>query len=183
MSKSYESITPALADWIAQQEIFFVATAPLAPGGHVNASPKGGKALRVTGPREVVYQDYTGSGCETAAHIRENGRIVIMLCAFSGPPKIVRLHGHATLITPPDAQYAEMAALFPANPGTRAFVHVAVKRVSDSCGFAVPQYEFQSKRDSLDRWAASKTPEQLQAYREAKNRSSIDGLPAQPREV
>ena len=91
MSKSYESITPAFADWIVQQEIFFVATAPLSPGGHVNASPKGGNALRVTGPREVVYQDYTGSGCETAAHIRENGRIVIMLCAFSGPPKIVRL--------------------------------------------------------------------------------------------
>lgn len=178
MSKRYERITPEIADWIARQHMFFVASAPTALDGHVNLSPKGGDAFRVLGPLEVVYQDFTGSGAETAAHARDNGRIVVMFCAFEGPPKIVRLHGRASVITEEDARYVEFATLFPENPGTRAFVHIALERVSDSCGYSVPLYQFQSQRETLDKWASAKTAEGLRAYRAEKNQRSIDGLPA-----
>ena len=173
-----EHIDSDLATWIGKQRIFFVATAPLSPNGHVNASPKGGEAFRILGPLEVVYQDYTGSGAETAAHLRENGRIVIMFCAFDGPPKIVRLHGHGTVITSAHPRFAEFAKLFPPNPGTRAFIHVEVRRVSDSCGYSVPCYDYRNDRDTLDKWAINQGPEKLEDYRVRKNQKSIDGLPA-----
>lgn len=178
MSRMHESIEPALADWIREQRVFFVATAPLSAEGHVNTSPKGGEAFRLLGPLEAVYQDYTGSGAETIAHIQENGRIVIMFCAFNGGPKIVRLHGRGTVILPEHERFAELSALFPSNPGTRAFIHIAVNRVSDSCGLSVPFYDFKGHRDSLDRWAETQGPEKLDAYRAAKNQRSIDGLAA-----
>lgn len=178
MSNQRENISPELAAWIEKQRIFFVATAPLSPDGHVNTSPKGGEAFCILGPMEVAYQDYTGSGAETAAHLRENGRIVIMFCAFDGPPKIVRLHGRGTVITPEHPRFAEMAKHFPLNPGTRAFVHVAVTRVSDSCGYSVPFYDFRDHRDVLDKWANTQGPEKLADYRVRKNQKSIDGLPA-----
>lgn len=173
-----ENISSELAEWIARQRIFFVATAPLSPNGHVNNSPKGGEAFRVLGPLEVVYQDYTGSGAETAAHLRENGRIVIMFCALEGPPKIVRLHGRGTVITADHPRFSEMAQLFPQNAGTRAFIHVSVTRVSDSCGYSVPFFDFRSHREALDKWANTQGPEKLADYRARKNRKSIDGLPA-----
>src|SRR5690606_23556270 len=100
MSKQHECIEPELANWIGKQRMFFVGTAPLSVDQHVNISPKGGEAFRILGPLEVAYQDYTGSGAETVAHLRENGRIVIMFCAFEGAPKIVRLHGRGTVVTP-----------------------------------------------------------------------------------
>lgn len=181
MSKQHELIDADLAAWIGLQRVFFVATAPLSPDGHINSSPKGGEAFRILGPLEVVYQDYTGSGAETAAHLRENGRIVIMFCAFDGPPQIVRLHGIGGIITPDHSRFAEFASLFPSNPGTRAFIHVTINRVSDSCGYSVPLFQFQGNRDSLDRWAETQGPEKLDAYRAAKNQRSIDGLPAFPR--
>jgi len=178
MSNQRENISPELAAWIGKQRVFFVATAPLSPDGRVNTSPKGGEAFRILGPMEVAYQDYTGSGAETAAHLRENGRIVIMFCAFDGPPKIVRLHGRGTIITPDQPRFAELARLFPPNPGTRAFVHVAVARVSDSCGYSVPFYDYRSHRDKLDKWASNQGPEKMTEYRTRKNQKSIDGLPA-----
>ena len=178
MSNQRENIGAELAAWIARQRVFFVATAPLAAGGHVNASPKGGESFRVLGPLEVAYQDYTGSGAETAAHVRENGRIVIMFCAFEGPPKIVRLHGHGTVVTVGQPRFAELAKLFPAHAGTRALIHVAVQRVADSCGYAVPFYDYRCHRDALDKWADSHGPEKMAAYRARKNQKSIDGLPA-----
>jgi len=178
MSKQRDSIDSELANWIAQQRVFFVATAPLAADQHINVSPKGGDAFRVLGPLEAPYQDYTGSGAETAAHVKENGRIVIMFCAFEGPPKIVRLHGHGGIITPENPRFAELAALFPPNAGTRAIVHINVTRVSDSCGYSVPLYDFKAERDVLNKWAESKGPEKLQAYRAEKNVRSVDGLPA-----
>ena len=178
MSKQLEKIDAELAAWIAKQRVFFVATAPLAPDGHINTSPKGGEAFRILGPMEVAYQDYTGSGAETAAHLRENGRIVIMFCAFEGPPKIVRLHGRGTVITPGHPRYAELEKLFPANAGTRAFIHIAVQRVADSCGYSVPFYDFCHHRDVLDKWAENQGPEKITAYRVQKNQRSIDGLPA-----
>jgi hypothetical protein len=178
MGKPLEGIDVELARWIAAQHVFFVGTAPLSADGHVNVSPKGGDAFRVLGPLEVAYQDYTGSGAETAAHLRENGRIVVMFCALEGPPKIVRLYGRGRIVLASDARHEELAALFPANPGTRAIVYVAVTRVSTSCGFGVPLYDFRGPRDTLDRWAATKGPDELAYYRASKNQVSIDGLPA-----
>ncbi|MCP4200692.1 MAG: pyridoxamine 5'-phosphate oxidase family protein [bacterium] len=177
MGKVYEYIDDKLAEWIAQQHVFFVATAPLSAEGHVNSSPKGGDSFRVVSGSEVAYQDYTGSGVETIAHLRENGRIVIMFCAFKGPPKIVRLHGHGTVVTNDHTRYAELARHFPSNPGTRSIIHVSVERISDSCGYAVPLCEFKRPRDTLDRWAVSKGDERLKEYRRENNAQSLDGLP------
>jgi pyridoxamine 5'-phosphate oxidase-like protein len=178
MSKQLENIDAELAAWITRQRVFFVATAPLSSDGHINTSPKGGDSFRILGPREVVYQDYTGSGAETASHLRENGRIVIMFCGFDDPPRIVRLHGHGTVITSGHPRFAELASHFATNPGTRAFIHVSVTRVSSSCGYAVPYLEFRGNRDTLDRWAINKGSEKLEEYRATKNQKSIDGLPA-----
>src|SRR5688500_13099044 len=138
MSKQLENIDSDLAAWIAQQKIFFVGTAPLSVDAHLNISPKGGDSFRVLGPMEVVYQDYTGSGAETAAHVRANGRIVSMFCAFEGPPRIVRLHGQGRIISFRERVFQSFEALFPPHIGTRAFFHVQVNRVSSSCGYAVP---------------------------------------------
>jgi hypothetical protein len=178
MSKQLPDISPELAAWIARQRIFFVSTAPLSPNGHINSSPKGGESFRVLGPMEVVYHDYTGSGAETAAHLRENGRILIMFCAFDGPPKIVRLHGRGTVIAAGQPRFAEFSALFPDHPGTRSYIHVSLTRVSDSCGYSVPLYDFRENRETLERWAEKQGPEKLVTYRATKNRRSIDGLPA-----
>lgn len=178
MSKQRADIDAELATWIAAQKIFFVATAPLSAEGHINTSPKGGDAFRVLGPMEVVYQDYTGSGAETAAHLRENGRIVIMFCAFDGPPQIARLHGDGTLVIPGHPRFEEFTRLFPQNPGTRAFIHVRVSRVSTSCGYSVPFFDYRAPRETLDRWATQQGPEKVAAFRVAKNQMSIDGLPA-----
>ena len=155
MSKRRENIDSEVAAWIGRQRIFFVATAPLSPNGHVNVSPKRGEAFRVLGPLEVAYQDYTGSGAETVAHLRENGRIVVMFCAFEGPPMIVRLHGFGTVVTPNHPRFDELCACFPDNAGTRAFIHIAVDRVSDSCGWSVPFFDFREHRDALDWWAVN----------------------------
>lgn len=177
MGKLYDLIDADLKAWIEHQKVFFVATAPLAPDGRVNCSPKGGDTFRVIGAREVAYLDWTGSGIETIAHVQENGRIVIMFCAFDGSPRIVRLHGSATALFPGDPEFERLSALFPSHPGTRAVVKVAVSRISDSCGYAVPLLNFVQPRDVLDKWTDRKTPEELAAYRATKNQASIDGLP------
>ena len=178
MSKQLPNIDTELADWIARQKIFFVATAPLSPNAHLNISPKGGNSFRVLGPMEVAYQDYTGSGTETAGHLRENGRIIVMFCAFEGSPQVVRLHGHGEVITPNHPRFADIAQLFPQNLGARAIVHIKLDRVSSSCGFSVPLFDYKSNRDTLDRWAEKQGPENLVAYRAKKNQTTIDGLPA-----
>ncbi|MDB6033277.1 MAG: hypothetical protein JWM16_3615 [Verrucomicrobiales bacterium] len=178
MSKQHENIGPEMAEWIVKQKVFFVGTAPLSATGHMNISPKGGDSFRVLGPMEVVYQDYTGSGVETVAHLRENGRIIIMFCAFEGAPQIVRLHGRGTALTPGHPKYEPLLSLFPAHAGTRALIHIQVTRVSDSCGYAVPFYDFQGPRETLNRWTAQQGPKKVIEYRALKNRKSIDGLPA-----
>ena len=122
MGKLYDEITPELADWLGQQRMFFVATAPLAADGLLNCSPKGMDTFRILGPREVAYLDLTGSGIETIAHLRENGRIVFTFCAFAGPPKIVRLHGTGEVVTSGAPDYERLRALFPDYPGARAIV-------------------------------------------------------------
>jgi hypothetical protein len=180
MSKQRENIDPELAGWIARQHIFFVATAPLSASAHINLSPKGGDTFRVLGPKEIAYQEYTGSGAETAAHLRENGRIIIMFCAFEGPPKVLRLHGMGTPIIASDSRYSELSSHFPPHPGTRSIIHISVTRVSTSCGYSVPFLDFRAPRETLDEWTAKHSPEKLVAYRALKNQQSIDGLPAFP---
>jgi hypothetical protein len=177
MGKLYDGIDDALAAFIAKQHVFFVATAPLAADGLVNVSPKGGDSLRVLGPREVAYRDLTGSGVETIAHVRENGRIVVMFCAFEGAPKILRLHGHGEVIEPGHADYDGLLRLFPDHPGTRAVIRIAVRRVADACGYAVPLLEYKGDRDQLDRWTEKKGADGIVAYWREKNVSSLDGLP------
>jgi len=177
MGKSYHLLTPELRSWLERQKIFFVASAPLDREGHVNCSPKGGDTFRILSEREVAYLDLTGSGIETVAHLQENGRIVIMFCAFEGPPKIVRLHGIGEVIYPHHESYAALRAQFGPHEGARAIVRVTLNRISDSCGYAVPLFNYSAPRDVLDRWTESKGAEGLVAYRAQKNRESIDGLP------
>lgn len=179
MSKVHPEIGARLSAFIEAQPVFFVGTSPLAPDGHVNISPKGGAGtLVVLDPHSVAYLDVTGSGSETIAHLRENGRIVIMLCAFTGPANIVRLHGVGRVVLPEEAEFAALAARFPADRGTRAVIVVDVHRVSDSCGFQVPLLEHVGDRDLLTQWSSRKTDEELAGYRATRNATSIDGLPA-----
>lgn len=177
MGKLYDEFTPELVAWIKQQRMFFVATAPLAADGLLNCSPKGVDTFRVLGLREVAYLDLTGSGIETAAHLRENGRIVFTFCAFEGPPKIVRLHGTGEVVTSGVPDYEGLRRLYPNYPGARAVIRVRLVRISDSCGYAVPRYDYAGERDTLIRWAESKGAEGLERYRLEKNSHSLDGLP------
>lgn len=178
MGKTYSEITPAIAAWVAGQHVFFVATAPLGADGHVNCSPKGLDSLRILDSATVAYADLTGSGAETVAHLRENGRIVLMFCAFEGPPKIIRFHGRGEVIVPGSPDWAELCLKLPAHPSMRAIIRVTVTRVSDSCGFGVPAMAYAGERDAMDRWVQAKGIENLPAYRREKNSRSIDGLPA-----
>ena len=177
MAKVHDAIAPELADWIARQRMFFVATAPLAQDGLLNCSPKGMDTFRVLGPREVAYLDLTGSGVETIAHLRENGRIVFLFSAFDGPPRIVRLHGDGDVVAPGAREYDALRARFPDYPGARAVVRARLRRIGDSCGYAVPRYDHVGERDQLVRWADAKGADGLSAYREEKNAASLDGLP------
>ena len=157
--------------------MFFVATAPLDAAGHVNLSPKGLDTFRILTPKSVAYLDYVGSGAETIAHLKENGRIVVMFCALHGPPKIVRFYGRGVVLEPQDAEYLRLRPLFPAAPSGRAIIVVSIHRISDSCGFGVPLYEFKRERPQLEDWADRKGPDGLKDYQVEKNASSIDGLP------
>jgi hypothetical protein len=177
MGKTYESIDDDLAAWLRAQPVFFVATAPLSGDGHVNLSPKGLDTFAVLGPNEVAYLDLTGSGVETIAHLRENGRITILFCAFAGPPKIVRLQGVGEAIEIGDDRFDTLAARFPRFDSARAVVRVRVTRVADSCGYGVPRMRLEGDRDQLLLWAERKGPEGVVAYREKNNARSIDGLP------
>jgi hypothetical protein len=187
MAKVFEGIDERLAAWIAAQRLFFVATAP-SVGGHVNVSPKGPiDTLSVVGPDRVAYLDRIGSGAETAAHPRDGGRITIMLCAFEGPPRIVRLHGRGSFVAAGDPGFAQRLAetgleRVDLPEVRRAIVDVAVERVSDSCGYGVPLMTFEAHRPQTARWAQTKLrkegPGALERYVEAKNARSIDGLPA-----
>ena len=134
MGKVYDGIDEKLGEFIRSQSLFFVASAPLAAAGHVNLSPKGLDSLRILGPGRVAYLDLVGSGAETLAHVRENGRIVLMFCAFEGPPRIVRLHGDARVVEPGEPEWRELAEKFPDYPSARSVIVVDVSRVADSCG-------------------------------------------------
>ncbi len=177
MANVFDAIPERLRAFIEAQHVFFVATAPSGAEGRVNLSPKGLDTLRVVDERTVAYLDFVGSGVETIAHLRENGRIVLMFCSFAGPPNIVRLHGRGEAIEPADSRFASHAALFPPAASARAVIVVHVERASDSCGYGVPLYEYQGERAQISAWAAKKGPEGLVQYQKDKNARSIDGLP------
>jgi hypothetical protein len=177
VGKLYDGIDDDLAGWLDRQPLWFVATAPLAADGHVNVSPRGHDTFSVLGPRRVAWVDFTGSGIETVAHLRENGRICLMFCSFDHRPRIVRLHGHGTVALPGESLYDDVVARHPAHPSTRAVIVVDVDRVSDSCGFGVPAMELVGERDLLRLGAEKRGPDGLAAYRAANNATSIDGLP------
>jgi hypothetical protein len=172
-----DSISPELRTFVEAQKVFFVATAPLEPTGHVNLSPKGMDTFRVLSPERVAYLDLTGSGNETAAHLLQNGRITFMFCAFEGKPKILRLYGRRRVVRHVEAEWEPLSALFPPLPGSRQVIVADVTRVQTSCGFGVPLMSFEADRDALVGWAEAKGEEELRRYREQKNRQSIDGLP------
>jgi len=173
----FTEIDSRLREFIESQPMFFVASAPSGPDGRVNVSPKGIDCLRVLGSKTVAYADYPGSGVETIAHLRENGRIVIMLCAFTGPPRIVRLHGRGEVTEPQDAGFEELRfQLGEETLPTRSIIRVEIERVSDSCGYGVPLMEFQEQRTQLSRWAEKKGVAGIRDYQRAKNARSIDGL-------
>jgi hypothetical protein len=188
VGKVYERIDDYLRDWIGRQALFFVGTAPLAGDGHVNVSPKGPiGALRVLDERTVAYLDVVGSGAETIAHLRENGRIVVMLCAFEGPPRILRLHGRGEVVTPDEERFERLLqqaqfGSFGAEEARRAVIVVGVDRIADSCGYGVPLMSYEGERPHMRAWAEKKLrvggTEAIEAYKAEKNTVSIDGLPA-----
>ena len=188
MAREYDTIDENLASWIARQPMYFVGSAPLAGDGHVNVSPKGPiGSLRVLGPATVAYLDIFGSGAETIAHLRENGRIVVMLCAFEGPPRIVRLHGRGEVLRPGDDGFdalLEQAAFEdPAIPeARRSIVRVDVTRISDSCGYGVPLMQYEGRRPhstlSARKRLRTKGPDGYAEFVEERNARSVDGLPA-----
>jgi pyridoxamine 5'-phosphate oxidase-like protein len=190
MGKVYPGLDQRLRSFIARQPMFFVATAPSVTadgdGGHVNISPKGYQdTFAVLGRRTVAYVDLTGSGAETVAHVRDNGRITIMFCSFTSQAKILRLYGRGRVVVPGDAGWPALASAFPATAGNgtqhrgqRAIIVVEVDRIADSCGWGVPVMELSHERNLLDEWAEGMSDDELDTYRAETNSVSIDGLPA-----
>ena len=190
MATLYPELDERLTKFIAAQPIFFVATAPCltasGEGGHVNVSPKGYRdTFAILGPRAVAYLDLTGSGAETIAHLRQNGRITIMFCSFERAPKILRLYGAGRVVLPGEPDWPGLAARFGSGHvrcaelgSERAIIAVEVDRICDSCGYAVPIMDLREERDVLTQWSERRTPDGLAAYRAEKNSVSIDGLPA-----
>ncbi len=188
MATIFDAIDDRLRAFIERQAMFFVATAPLSVDGHVNVSPKGPiGSLAVLGPRRVAYADVVGSGAETIAHLRENGRIVVMLCSFEGPPRILRLHGRGVVVVPGEDGYADLlercAFVIPGpSAAQRAVVSVDVTRIADACGYGVPLMAYEGERPHYALSTGKKLrvggPDALEDYKTAKNAVSIDGLPA-----
>lgn len=178
MGKIFPVIDDALADWLAAQHLFFVATAPSGDGGHVNCSPKGSESFHVLGPKQVCYIDFTGSGVETIAHLQDNGRIVLMFCAFEGGPRIVRLHGKGEVLRPDHEDFASLLQQFGQRTlGVRAVLRIDVSRISDSCGYGVPIYKYERDRETMAKWADKKGEDGVAQYWRDKNLDSLDGLP------
>ncbi|MGZ9929945.1 pyridoxamine 5'-phosphate oxidase family protein [Streptomyces sp. NC-S4] len=185
MGKLHDRIDGRLRAFIEAQPVFFTATAPLTGDGHVNLSPKGrAGTLVVIDEQTLAYLDFGGSGAETIAHVRENGRITLMWCAFSGPPNIVRIHGEGEAVFRDDPRWSDLIALFgdADGPAARAVILVRARRIADVCGYAVPLMEYQGERTLHAEYFGRKTDEEFAAYCE-KNEfigSSVDGLPALP---
>ena len=189
MGKVYERIDDHWRGWIEKQPMFFVGTAPLDGDGHVNVSPKGPiGSLKVIDDHTVAYLDVVGSGVETVAHLRENGRVVVMLCAFEGPPRILRLHGRGEVVLPEDPSFVELMASFDfespsIDEARRSIVVVHVTRIADSCGYGVPLMAQQGEREHHAKSSAKRIRVLGDGYEQfvrERNAESIDGLPAMP---
>jgi hypothetical protein len=177
MGSLFPELNEGLREFIGEQKLFFVASAPLAVDGHVNLSPKGLDCLRILGPKTVAYVDFPGSGIETVAHVRENGRLTLMFCAFQGAPRILRLRGRGQAIEPNDAAWNYYYAQLPQHEHARSIVVLHIEMIADSCGYGIPLYDYVGERTQLDAWCARKGPSGLAEYRAKNNRQSIDGLP------
>ena len=178
MGRIMDHIDEATRNWIERQLMFFVATAPKS-GGHVNVSPKGFDSLRILNDTEIAYLDLTGSGAETIAHIRENGRITVMWNAFEGPARILRVYGEGHVHLPESTRFDELVGVFDdERRGIRSVITVDVERVQNSCGFGVPKMEFVESRKDLDTWVRKRSDKEIAQYWVERNASSIDGLPA-----
>jgi hypothetical protein len=178
LGKQFNQIEPAHREFIEQQRIFFNASA--VSDGRVNVSPRDGASLRVLGPNSVAYLDLTGSGNETAAHLRINPRLTLMFCAFAGPPMVLRLYGQGRILSRRSREYQDMlTSAFEGiePPGTRQIVRLDVERVMTSCGYNVPFFDYVGERPTLQRWAEAKGEAGLEQYWREKNVTSIDGLP------
>ena len=175
MAQQYGEISDRLAEFIAAQPMFFVATA--AREGHVNVSPKGLDALRVLGPHRVIWLNGTGSGNETAAHLLDVNRMTLMFCSFERQPLILRLYGAATEIQPGQPGWDEFIGFFPPMPGARQIFDLSVDLVQTSCGYGVPLMAYADQRPLMAQWAKKKGPDGLGAYHRDKNLTSIDGFP------
>ncbi|KPV56551.1 pyridoxamine 5'-phosphate oxidase [Paenibacillus sp. A3] len=177
MGKLFPALLPEHEAFIRRQRLFFVGSAPLQSEGHVNLSPKGHDVFRIVSPTEVGYLDLTGSGNETSAHLEENGRITLMFVAFEGPPLILRLYGKGRVILPGTPDWETWSPRFELLPGARQIIGVDVRAVKTSCGFSVPFYSYEKERDTLQRWAATKSDDELNDYWRSKNAVSMDGIP------
>lgn len=177
MGKKFAAMLPEHKEFIRKQHLFFVGSAPLSGGGHVNLSPKGHDSLRILSDNRVAYLDLTGSGNETSAHVQENGRITVMFCAFEGPPNILRLYGKGNVVLPGSSEWESMYPLFTPLPGGRQIISIEVHLVQTSCGYAIPFMTYEEERETLQRWSVQKGEEGLKQYRLEKNAQSIDGLP------
>ncbi len=175
MGKRYPNLSPELIDFIAAQKLFFVATA--AAEGRINLSPKGLDTFRVLSPSQVLWLNLTGSGNETATHLREDGRITILFCAFDDPPRIVRLFGRGRAIHPRDSEWVALSRLFPPFAGARQLIDVSVDLVTTSCGFGVPFLRHERDRPTLPQWAEAKGQEGIRRYWHEKNARTLDGKP------
>src|ERR1700722_8892928 len=169
MGKTYERLDDRLIDFIGRQHVFFVGTAPDSPDGHLNVSPKGLDTFRILGPTSVAYLDLTGSGIETVAHLRQNGRITILFCAFEGRQLLLRLHGRGRVVEPGDPEWGGLIGGFPEYPGVRPMGVVDGERIADSCGYAVPLYEYKGDLSHLIAYANNKGPEAMEEYKAEKN--------------
>jgi hypothetical protein len=181
MSKVHDHVPPKLAEFIAEQPMFFVASAPSGPDGHVNISPKGlPQTFALLDERRFVYLDLSGSGAETIAHVRQNSRLTVMFCAFWGPPRILRLYGTARYhpVDTPGFDQLLAESRLPPFRGMRALIEMDIGRVATSCGFGVPEMSVVRHRDHMESWANARTMEQILGYRVRGNTTSIDGLAA-----
>jgi hypothetical protein len=175
MAKFYTELDDTLRQFIAAQQIFFHASAPR--HGRINISPKGLDTFRVLGDRRVAYLDLTGSECETAAHVADDGRLTLMFCSFADKPLILRLYGRGWVVRPRDARWQELRPLFPELPGARQIVGLDIESAMTTCGFAVPLFDCKGQRDLLPEFTCKMGEEGMDDYRRRKNQESIDGLP------
>jgi hypothetical protein len=186
MGAVFAELDDKLRSWIDRQPLFFVGTAPSGSTGHVNVSPKGGRGtLAILGGHEIAYVDLFGSGIETVAHLKQNGRIVLMFCAFEGAPRILRIHGRGEVVEMGDSRFEALLRHFELTPDllptVRSVIRVAIQRIADSCGYVVPEMSYRRERRALVKtaqaWIDERGDDAIRTYCDVNNGASIDGLP------